>query len=331
MRLSMLTRALLVGALSSFLSAQQPAADLPKLRKEANAAVQAGDFGAAAATFQKVVAADPKDGRAWQLLGYSLHAAGKFDEALPAHQKAAEFPQFAGVATYNIACVHSLKGNADEAFAWLDKAIALGFDDVEQLKGDADFDAIRKDPRMAKLEAKLKGGGSVRVFAQNVDRKSARAFWFGRAGSPGQIAVDYSPVPWHDKYEDVVASGKQKGKKWRLGGDFWTRLDTSLDLAFGAVTVPAGYYYLTLEQREADQYVLGVHDAAAVRKQKLDAFMANKLQGGIEVALTHKAADEVAANLDIAIEMKPGSKTAGMLTIRYGAHALTAPFAVTIE
>src|SRR6185369_16095807 len=183
-------------------------------RKEANAALQAGDFTAAAADFKKLTEANPKDGQAWQLLGYSLHAAGKLDEALPVHMKAAEFPRYAGVATYNIACVHALKGRADEAFTWLDKAVAAGFGDLAQLQGDSDFDSIRKDPRMSKLEAAIKakgdegGAAGAQVFAQNVERKNARAAWFSKKGSPGQLSIDYSPVPWNDEYEEAVASGK---------------------------------------------------------------------------------------------------------------------------
>lgn len=325
-------RALLTAALSTFLVAQEPATiDTKKLREQANAAVQAGDFGAAAAAFKKLTEANPKDAQAWHMLGYSLHADHKLDEALVVHQKAAEFPQTAGVATYNIACVYALKGKADEAFAWLDKAVAAGFGDLEQLQGDADFDSIRKDPRMAKLEASLKGGGGAQVFAGSVERKNTRAAWFGRKGSPGQLSIDYTPVPWVARYEEVIKSGKFQGKKWRLGSDFWTRLDTSLDLQFGAVAVPAGYYYLTLEQRDAETYVLALHDAAAVKKQKLDAFMADKLQGGIEVQMAHKAVDDVQKQLAIDIEMKPGSKTDGVVNLRFGGHALVAPFQARLE
>jgi tetratricopeptide (TPR) repeat protein len=331
-----IARALLATALSSILFAQQPAtADVAALRKEANAALEARDFDVAAAAFRKLTDANSRDGQAWQLLGYSLHAAKKLDEALPAHMKAAEFPRFASVASYNVACVHALKGDADAAFAWLDKAVAAGFVDLDHLRGDTDFDALRKDARMARLEAavqaKAASSGGAQVFAQSSERKNARAAWFSGKGSPGQIAIDYSPIAWRDEFEGVVTSARMKGRKWRLGADFWTRLDTSLDLQLGAVTVPAGYYYLTLQQRDVDTFVLALHDAAAVKKLKLDASMADKLQGGIEVPMTHRVADESAPNLDITVEMKPGSKTEGSIGVRFGKHALAAPFVVAFE
>lgn len=333
MRMPSFRSALVVAALSTFLAAQQPAAELGKWKQEANAAMQAKDY-AAAAAWKKVTDADPKEGQAWQLLGYSLHVAGKLDEALPAHKKAAEFPRFKGIASYNIACVHALKGETDAAFQWLETCVGAGFGDLAQLQGDSDFDSLRKDPRYAKIEAAVKakgaGGAAVQVFAQTVARKNTRAAWFSRSGSPGQIAIDWSPVPWQADYESKLGKAELQGKKWRLGADFWTRLDTTFDLHFGAVTVPAGYWYLTLEQRSADTFVLAFHDPVAVRKLKLDAFMANKLQGGIEVVLKHANGD-VANELSLEVAMAGQSQNEGTVTIAFGPHVLAAPFTVKLE
>ncbi len=321
--------------LSGVALAQTPAnaaLDTAKLRKEAQAAVQAGDFEKAAAGFRKVTEADPKDGLAWQLLGYSLHAAGKLDEALPVHEKATEFPKVAPVAAYNAACVHALQGRPDDAFRWLDKAVGFGFDRPDQIADDSDLDSLRKDPRFAKvtaaIEAKAKamsGGGGVQAYVQTVARRNSRIAWFGAKGSPGQLSIDYSPVPWQAKYETALQGGKFLGKKWRLGSDFWTRLDTSVDLQFGAVKVPAGYYYLTAEQRDANTYILALHDAGAVKKLHLDAFAAEKLVGGIEVPMQHAAADKESAELEISLATDEGSTDHGSLVIRFGGHVLSAP------
>ena len=72
------------------------------------------------------------------------------------HTRASSFEQFAGIATYNLACAHSLKSEADEAFAHLEKAITLGFGDANQIESDSDFDNIRKDKRYADLIRRLK-------------------------------------------------------------------------------------------------------------------------------------------------------------------------------
>lgn len=319
----------------SFLPGQDDAkTDIAKIRKEADAAVRAGNFDAAAAGFRKLTEANPKDGDAWHMLGYSLHAAGKLDEALPIHLKAAEFPGGAAAATYNVACVHALKGRVDEAFTWLDKAAERGFSDVDLLGKDTDLDALRKDARFEKLQkalaARAAAAPKIAAFAQTTERRSSRIAWFGPKGSPAQVALDYGPVPWNDEYEAAVAAGKLTGKKWRLGGDFWTTLDTSIDLSFGATTLPAGYWYLTLEQRTADSYVLACHDAAAVRKLKLDPVFANKLTGGIEIPLAHAAGDP-ADTLEITIRPNQGSHTEGSLRLRFGRHELSAPMTMQVE
>jgi tetratricopeptide (TPR) repeat protein len=53
---------------------------------------------------------------------------------------------------YNLACFESLDGRHEEAFAALARAVELGPDEVRKYAvEDADFDAIRGDPRFAEL------------------------------------------------------------------------------------------------------------------------------------------------------------------------------------
>jgi len=313
-----------------------PPADWKQVRQEADAALQAGDFATAAAGFRRLTEANPKDARAWHMLGYSLHAGGKLDEALPVHRKAAEFQATAVPATYNIACVHALQGRTDEAFAWLDKAIAIGFADAELLAQDADLASLRADPRFAKLAQTLQAKAAAaprtaQAFVQQVARQSTRVIWFDQKGSPGQVAIDWSPVTWNDEYDVALAAGKFVGKRWRLGADFWTTLDTSIPLQMGAVTVPPGCYYLTLVQRAGDSFVLAVHDAATVRKQKLDGAFAQQLQGGLEVPLTHAATDDEAAQLAIRLATEAGAGGKGSLTIHFGGHELATAITMQLE
>jgi hypothetical protein len=146
----------------------------------------------------------------------------------------------------------------------------------------------------------------------------------------GQVSVEHAAVPWNDAHAAVVGTEKILGRKWRLGANFWTSLDASLPLAIGGVEVPAGYYYLTLEQRAADTFVLALHDAAAVRKTKLDAFQADQLQGGIEVPMQHETGDEVADRLAITLAVEKGKNDKGTLRIAFGPHTLTAGVAVDL-
>jgi tetratricopeptide repeat protein len=293
--------------------------------RDGQTAVQGKEFMDAVAAFQKATEADPGFGRAWHMLGYSLHAAGKLDEALKIHLKATEFPDVAPVATYNVACVHSLKGDKDKAFEWLGKAVALGFGDGAQLANDSDFDNIRDDPRFKKIADAM--GKSVQAFVVTTGRKSARVAYFAAKGSPGQIAIDYSPIPWRATYDQQIESPKLIGRKWRFGSDFWTTLDTSMPLSIAGVEIPAGYWYLTLEHK----FVLGVHDPAAVRKQHLDPFQCERLQGGIEVPLAHATSEKVADVLEVAIALEKTERTKGSLRVRFGGHELTADVKIGLE
>ena len=318
----------------AFAQNAEPAVDQKQLRNTAQAAVRSGDSATAIASFKKLTEIDPKDAQAWHMLGYSLHMAGKLDEALPVHKKAAEFPATAPVATYNVACVYALQGKTDEAFAWLDKAIAVGFDQTDQLEIDTDMDSLRKDPRFEKVQKAMAAAGDskpnkVQVFAQTVERKLARVAWFDKKGSPGQIAIDYSPVQWQEKYDDAVA--KMVGKKWRFGADCWTSLDTSVPLQIGGVEVPAGYYYLTLEQRDPGAFLLALHDANEVKKQRIDPFQADRLKSvGIEVKLEHGKAEKQFDRLDVGIHVEKGSLDHGTFAVYFGGHALTAPVAMQV-
>jgi beta-lactamase regulating signal transducer with metallopeptidase domain/Flp pilus assembly protein TadD len=77
--------------------------------------------------------------------GYKLHSMGRYDEAAEAFEQALDLEYRPGTSMYNVACCHALMGDADRAIDWLEKAMAAGFDDPENLVNDSDFDPIRSD------------------------------------------------------------------------------------------------------------------------------------------------------------------------------------------
>jgi hypothetical protein len=50
-------------------------------------------------------------------------------------------------ASYNIACVYAFRGEADQAFAWLDKALAYHDAGLAEIVVENLFDKIHSDPR----------------------------------------------------------------------------------------------------------------------------------------------------------------------------------------
>ncbi|HKQ46924.1 MAG TPA: M56 family metallopeptidase [Phycisphaerae bacterium] len=97
------------------------------------------------------------DGRAWYDRGYAYHMEGQYDKAREAFLKAAELGPRTADSLYNIACGYSLAGEEDQAIAWLEKAIAAGYSDTNNMDGDSDLDNIRDDSRVQKMIESLKG------------------------------------------------------------------------------------------------------------------------------------------------------------------------------
>ena len=59
---------------------------------------------------------------------------------------------------YNLACSYSLLGELDAAFGALDRAIELGYDEVDHLRRDPDLENLRGDRRYHQILRKLAEG-----------------------------------------------------------------------------------------------------------------------------------------------------------------------------
>lgn len=122
-------------------------------RAKEPAMAEAGDllgaekYAEAAAKYEAIAAADPENAKAALMHGYALHAAGRLDEALVAHERAARFADVKATALYNAACVLALQGKTDQAFAKLDESIKAGFWMADHMKKDEDLKSLRTDAR----------------------------------------------------------------------------------------------------------------------------------------------------------------------------------------
>ena len=103
----------LSGLLCLFFATVAAAEETGPVLAQAQAAYQSGDYAAAARLYEAAFSAAPT-------------------VPLPA---------------YNAACCHARLSSADEAFAWLEKAIDVGWRDLDQLKGDADLERLQADER----------------------------------------------------------------------------------------------------------------------------------------------------------------------------------------
>jgi len=101
----------------------------------------------AAVAYAQVVNDNPDAGNRWNEYAHVLYNLKRHEESTAAYLRAIELGVSIQVSTYNIACNHALLGHHEEALAWLQKALDLGFREDETLRRDNDFDALRTDTR----------------------------------------------------------------------------------------------------------------------------------------------------------------------------------------
>ena len=97
----------------------------------------------------------PTHGAVVETLGCLYTEMGRYQDGLRADRQMVGMEPHSPIAWYNLACSLSLTGQTDDAFAALEKALALGYDDAEWMEEDEDFEPIRGDPRFARLLAEL--------------------------------------------------------------------------------------------------------------------------------------------------------------------------------
>jgi hypothetical protein len=152
-------------------------------------------------------------------------------------------------------------------------------------------------------------------------RGNTRIFYWGGDHSAGQLAVDYGKPVWKDSYDAAV--DQQLGKRWRLGQNFWTSLDTNMELTAGKAELAPGQYYLVLERKGDGQFVLIVLDPVEMRDRHLDAFQAPQTTGGTEIPLDYRKVDVPADHLAIRLELDGKIERGARLVIQFGKHELT--------
>ncbi len=174
----------------------------------------------------------------------------------------------------------------------------------------------------------------VQAYAQTVERKCSRIAYFGANGSPGQFNVQYGQPVWRDEHNAQMEA--MKGERARFGDNFWTTLDTSMDLTIGGIKVPAGYYYLALGRTEKGDWQLVLFDPAALRPYRPDAFVTDKLSKfpAIEVPLDYAMikGGEPVEKLSVELTAKKGKDLGhANLEIAWGPHRLAAAIVANMD
>ncbi len=176
------------------------------------------------------------------------------------------------------------------------------------------------------VTARLQAPQKQNSYHEASQRGNTRIFYWGpkgtepTGGSIGQLAIDHGQPVWKDAYDAAVE--QKRDHRWRFGQNFWTTLDTNIDLAISDVDVPAGYYYLALEHTSDDRWLLWAIDPKEAYEKKLDAYHAHFTTGGIEIPLEYEKVEEKAPKLTVTLRRRPTERDLATFEVRFGPHRL---------
>ena len=145
------------------------------------------DWPNAEKAYASLVEAEPGNGKAWYRLGVARQSQKKYKEAVEAYLKA-EAIGHNPVVMYNLGSAYAQLGDKGNAFAWLDKAVAAGFRQVELAKSDPDLAPLREDARYQALLPRLE---ALAHPCKTLPEARQFDFWVGKweVRSPdGQLA-----------------------------------------------------------------------------------------------------------------------------------------------
>jgi tetratricopeptide (TPR) repeat protein len=133
---------------------EQRAIPYQDLLARAEAKTAAQEWAEAAALWEKIVEMNPPMPGYWDQLGRARLNAKDCRKAIPAFEKALELGAgYPFNAAYNIACCYALLGEKDEALKWLERALEMGFRNLQQVRTDENLKSLRADSRFTKLAA----------------------------------------------------------------------------------------------------------------------------------------------------------------------------------
>ncbi len=91
------------------------------------------------------------DGAYWFNRGFELHQSDRYVEAIEAFSQSIALNHRQATAMYNVACGFALLNDTENALFWLERSLAVGFDQTDLLRTDSDLDPLRSEPRFKEI------------------------------------------------------------------------------------------------------------------------------------------------------------------------------------
>jgi beta-lactamase regulating signal transducer with metallopeptidase domain len=176
-------------------------------------------------------ASTPDTAEEWYERAYDYYRSDRYADAAAAFRRAADGGYEPAKSLYNAACSYALLGDADHAIPTLTDALAAGWDDVDRIGDDSDFDPIRSDPRFARVIRDSRGDIATRRLTETTRRYEQLQASGDRTGDEWyEVGLDLLRLRKIDQsiqaFQSSIAAGNKPGASmyniacaYSLGGD----------------------------------------------------------------------------------------------------------------
>jgi beta-lactamase regulating signal transducer with metallopeptidase domain len=161
-------------------------------------------------------ASTPENAEEWYERAYDYYRSDRYADAAAAFRRAADGGYEPGKSLYNAACSYALLGDADHALPTLTDALNAGWDDVDRIGDDSDFDPIRSDPRFAQVVRNSRGDVATRRLTETTQRYQQLQASGDRSGDEWyEVGLDLLRLRKIDEsihaFESAIAAGHKTG------------------------------------------------------------------------------------------------------------------------
>jgi beta-lactamase regulating signal transducer with metallopeptidase domain len=177
----------------------------------------------------------PKNGKEWYERAYDLYHADRYAEAADAFQRAAQQGYRNDTSLYNAACSYALNDDKENALKVLAQAIEAGWDDMDHIAEDSDFDPIRSDPRFGRVINDASNAAATKRLTETMERYEDLQ---SRTSSASASASSSSSSSSASGGSFTFKDGKFKIKSKKAGGNWYAvgldllrlrKIDESID------------------------------------------------------------------------------------------------------
>jgi hypothetical protein len=163
----------------------------------ADSAFQRNDFAAAAAGYEKMVAADKSNGAAWFGLGVSYQSLGNVPKALDALAHARELKFRSVMTMYRMSVLLARQGQTEKALAFLDTATTQGAGafSPQQIESESGFASLKSNPGFRKIVASVE---ATRYPCRSMPEAKQFDFWIGKWDVTPWTGVAAGPPGFND-------------------------------------------------------------------------------------------------------------------------------------